>query len=87
MATRAKKKRQKRIPVCPQCQSTQVVPIVHGLPNAAQSKAIKLGRAIIADREEWEGMSEWFCQSCGSDWSRHSRRFKMPGGVNATKAD
>jgi tRNA U54 and U55 pseudouridine synthase Pus10 len=87
VAKSSKKKRQKRIPPCPNCLSTQVVPIVHGLPNAAQSKAIKLGRAIVADREEWEGMSEWFCKSCGSDWSRHSRRFKKPGGVNATKAD
>ena len=74
-------------PLCPECRSTEVVPIVHGIPNAAQSKAIKLGRAIAADREEWEGMSEWYCKSCGTDWSRHSRRFKIPGGVNATRSN
>ena len=87
VAKSSKKKRQKRIPPCPNCLSTQVVPIVHGIPTSAQTKAIKLNRAIIADREEWEGMSEWYCKSCGSDWSRHSRRFKNPGGVNATRGD
>jgi len=61
------------------------VPIVHGIPTLAQAKAIKQSKAISADREEWEGMSEWFCKSCGTDWSRHSRRFKKPGGVNATR--
>jgi hypothetical protein len=49
-----------------------------------QQRAIAAGKALLADREEWEGMSEWYCKRCGSDWSRHSRRFKKPGGVNAT---
>ena len=43
------------------------------------------GKAMIADREEWEGMSEWYCKACGCDWSGEWRRFKMPGGVNATR--
>jgi hypothetical protein len=61
------------------------VPIIHGIPSKAQQKAIEQGLAMIADREEWEGLSEWYCKSCGCDWSRHSRRFKKPGGVNATR--
>ena len=81
----SKKKPPKKLLSCPECRSTRVVPIVHGNPTGAQSKAIKLGRAIVADREEWEGMSEWYCKTCGCDWSRHSRRFKKPGGVNATR--
>ena len=70
------------------------------VPNAALTKSFRLsiraitpalqhsidtGHAILADREEWEGMTEWYCKSCGCDWSRHSRRFKKTGGVNATK--
>jgi hypothetical protein len=47
---------------------------------------IEAGAAIAADREEWEVMREWYCKQCGCDWSRHSRRFKKPGGVNATRA-
>jgi hypothetical protein len=62
------------------------VPIIHGIPTLAQAKAIKDGKAIRADREEWEGMAERYCKTCGCDWSRHSRRFKKPGGVNATRA-
>ena len=74
-------------PPCPECGSPAVVPVIHGIPTAAQTKKIAEGRAIAADREEWEGMSEWYCKACGCDWSRHSRRFKKPGGVNATRGD
>jgi hypothetical protein len=75
----------KQIPPCPECRTGAVVPIVHGIPSPAQIKAINRGDAVRADREEWEGMSEWYCKNCGCDWSRHSRRFKKPGGVNATR--
>ena len=70
---------------CPECGSSKILPIVHGIPTAAQAKAIRQGNATLADREEWEGVSEWYCKTCGCDWSRHSRRFKKPGGVNATR--
>jgi hypothetical protein len=79
------KKRIKAMPSCPECGASEVIPVVHGVPTATQREAIAEGRAILADREEWEGMSEWYCKSCRCDWSRHSRRFKKPGGVNATQ--
>jgi hypothetical protein len=66
----------KRVPHCPECGSRHVVPIVHGIPTAALQKAIDEGRAVIADREEWEGMTEWYCKDCGCDWSGGWRRFK-----------
>ena len=81
---RAKLKKSQK-PACPECASPAVIPVIHGVPSTAQAKAIAHGQAIAADREEWEGMSEWYCKSCGCDWSRHSRRFKKPGGVNATR--
>ena len=86
MSPGSKKKISSRIPSCPECRSTKVIPVIHGIPSRAQSKLITEGRAIVADREEWEGLSEWYCKSCGTDWSRHSRRFKKPGGINATRA-
>jgi hypothetical protein len=49
-------------------------------------RAIDEGQAILADREEWEGLSEWYCKACGCDWSGEWRRFKIPGGVNATRS-
>ena len=79
--------KKKHIPPCPECGSSKILPIIHGIPTAVQAKAIRQGKATLADREEWEGMSEWYCKTCGCDWSRHSRRFKRPGGVNATRSD
>ncbi|HXV47246.1 MAG TPA: hypothetical protein VEB61_00495 [Candidatus Binatia bacterium] len=77
----------KSTPNCPECGSNQVVPVIHQPVTPSLQRSLDLGRAVLADREEWEGMSEWYCKSCGCDWSRHSRRFKKPGGVNATRAD
>lgn len=76
----------RKTPVCPECGSSAVVPVVHGVITAAIQHAIDAGEAIAADREEWEGMTEWYCKACGCDWGPHSRRFKKPGGVNATRA-
>lgn len=74
----------KPTPTCPECKSSSVVPVIHGALTPSLQRSIDAGRAILADREEWEGMTEWYCKSCGCDWSRHSRRFKKSGGVNAT---
>jgi len=85
-AKRTTKKRAKRTPPCPECGSTSVVPVIHGVITPVRQRAIDAGRAVAADREEWEGMTEWYCKACGCDWGRHSRRFKRPGGVNATRS-
>lgn len=88
MKTKKKKaKSAKRTPPCPECAATTAVPIVHGIPTRAAQKLIDLGKAIRADREEWEGLAEWHCKACGCDWTRHWRRFKIPGGVNATRSE
>jgi len=84
---RANKKRAKRIPHCPECNSSAVVRVLHGIITPVFQRAIDAGEAIAAAREEWEGITEWYCKSCGCDWSRHSRRFKKLGGVNATRSD
>jgi hypothetical protein len=82
-----KSPRRRKTPICPECGSDQVIPVIHHATTLALQRAIEAGRAILADREEWEGMTEWYCKSCGCDWGRHSRRFKKPGGVNATRSD
>jgi len=78
-------KRFKRIPTCPECNSSEVIPVLHGIISLALQRAIDAGEAIAAQREEWEGMTEWYCKVCGCDWGRHSRRFRKAGGVNATR--
>ena len=82
---KAPRKHTRRTPVCPECRSSSVVPVLHGIITPAVQKSIDAGEAIHADREEWDGITEWYCKSCGCDWGRHSRRFKKPGSVNATK--
>ncbi|MET0689753.1 MAG: hypothetical protein ABWZ38_01905 [Candidatus Binatia bacterium] len=82
----AKKKAAKRIPICPECGSASVIPVIHGVATLEIQRALQAGKAILADREEWEGMTEWYCKTCGCDWGKHSRRFKKPGGVNATRS-
>jgi hypothetical protein len=77
--------RKKKTPICPECGSSEVIPVIHGLITPALQHSIDAGLVMHADREEWEGMTEWYCKSCGCDWGHHSRRFKKLGGVNATK--
>jgi hypothetical protein len=86
MAATVKRRRNaKKAPKCPECGAAAVIPVVHGIPTPLLQKAIAQGKAIISNREEWEGMTEWYCKACGCDWSGRWRRFKKPGSVNATR--
>jgi hypothetical protein len=67
-------------PPCPACGSRRVLPIVHGIPSRAEREALDKGEAIMADREEWEGLTQWYCKQCGCDWSGAWRRFKKAPG-------
>jgi hypothetical protein len=78
---------EQKAPPCPECGSRETIPVFHTPLSPAKKNLIDTDRAILADREEWEGMTEWYCKSCGCDWGRHSRRFKKPGGVNATRSN
>jgi len=78
-------KRPKTAPPCPQCGSSAVVPIIHGIITPSLQKSIDEGKAVRADREEWEGMTEWYCKQCGCDWSGQWRRFKKPANFETTR--
>ncbi|HXG53028.1 MAG TPA: hypothetical protein VNN77_16655 [candidate division Zixibacteria bacterium] len=52
------------------------MPVIHGVPGAAQRRAVERNEAVLADREEWEGMTEWYCRACGCDWRGGWRRYK-----------
>jgi hypothetical protein len=80
-----KSPRKRKTPICPECGADQVIPVIHSPITPLLQRSIDAGRAILADREEWEGITEWYCKTCGCDWGKHSRRFKKPGGVNATR--
>jgi len=86
MPAKAKRRRKSRkAPACPECGAAAVIPVVHGILSPSSQKAIGEGKAIISNREEWEGMTEWYCKSCGCDWSGRWRRFKKFDSVNTTR--
>jgi hypothetical protein len=82
---KSKTAKTKKAPNCPECGSVEVIPVVHGIVTPAVQRAIEAGDAIASNREEWEGLTEWYCKSCGCDWSGNWRRFKKGGSVNATR--
>jgi hypothetical protein len=85
MSAKIKRSRKARkTPACPECGALAVIPVVHGIPSPAQQRAIQQGKAIVSNREEWEGVTEWYCTVCGCDWSGRWRRFKKGESVNAT---
>ena len=74
----SKRRRRTRPPACPACGSSEVAVIIHGIISPSLQKLIDEGKAVCADREEWEGMTEWYCKQCGCDWSGQWKRFKKP---------
>jgi hypothetical protein len=82
---RPKLKRQKKPPACPECGSSVVVPIIHGVITRSLQKSIDAGKAVRADREEWEGMTKWYCKQCGCDWRGEWRRFKKPANFKPVR--
>jgi hypothetical protein len=85
MRAKSKPPKTNKVPNCPECGSPTVIPVVHGIATPALQRAIEKGEAIISNREEWEGLTEWYCKTCGCDWSGRWRRFKKTGSVNATR--
>ena len=78
MAKKQRNKRAARKLSCPECGSVNIVPVLQGPITPALQRLIEAGQAVGADREEWEGMTEWYCKQCGCDWSGKWKRFKRP---------
>ncbi len=62
------KKRRSHHPVCPECGTDQVVPMVFGLPGPelaeeAQRGEVELGGCSITGDDP-----EWACRECGHRW-------------------
>jgi hypothetical protein len=57
-------------PVCPQCGSATVVPIVYGYPDdelmaAARAGRVALGGCVIDPLDEHDWAGRWRCHDCG----------------------
>jgi formate dehydrogenase maturation protein FdhE len=76
MARRGARKKTHR-PLCPECGSKTVLPIVYDLVNAAAKRALRGGEIILADRHDWEGLPQWHCKECGCEWRGRWRSFKL----------
>jgi hypothetical protein len=85
MAQKRTKLKQRKTPTCPECRSSAVVPVLHGHITPALQHSIDTGQAVRADREEWEGMTEWYCKQCGCDWSAKWKRFKKPANLRLVR--
>jgi predicted RNA-binding Zn-ribbon protein involved in translation (DUF1610 family) len=54
--------------VCPKCGSSNVIPIIYGLPSyeaflESKEGKIKLGGCIVSDDNP-----NWHCKDCGHEW-------------------
>jgi hypothetical protein len=81
----SKHRRRATPPACAECGSAEVLPIIHGTITPSLQKSIDEGKAVRADREEWEGMTEWYCKHCGCDWSGEWKRFKKPANFKPVR--
>jgi hypothetical protein len=73
---RYSRKRRNKPPPCPWCGTTATVPVIDLPLTPSLKKAITQGRALLADREEWEGVTQWHCKTCGCEWRGQWLKFK-----------
>ena len=58
----------KKIPICPNCRSKNVISIIYGLPTEdigkeAEEGKVKLGGCCVTDNDP-----EWYCKDCEIEW-------------------
>jgi len=52
-------------PPCPRCHSSDVVPIMYGLPGTEAIADVEAGRVVLGGCGVWDGMPEFRCRACG----------------------
>ncbi len=58
-------------PVCPNCNSFRVVPIVYEMPTRENIKLVKEGKIVIGDCVISPDSPEWHCFDCGNEWGNY----------------
>ena len=56
------------VPVCPDCRSRDVVPIVYGLPSAQLLHAARRGQVALGGCVISDTAPEWSCKVCGRNF-------------------
>lgn len=57
-----------KAPICPSCGSTEVVPIVYGLPDPELAEASKKGEVEMGGSVITVHDPKWRCKACGHGW-------------------
>lgn len=60
-----------KAPPCPNCGSTDTVPIIYGLPAEEAFEEEREGKVVLGGCIIFENSPKWHCKSCGYEWGRH----------------
>lgn len=61
-------------PVCPECGSDKIIPILYGLPRPELVRKAVFGKVILGGCVVHENGPDLFCCSCGARWERMGAR-------------
>ncbi len=53
---------------CPECGSTDIVPIAYGLPGQELVEAADRGEVILGGCIVWDNAPNLHCKACGTQW-------------------
>ena len=54
--------------VCPECGSTDIIPIAYGKPGTELIKAADRGEVVLGGCMVPEDPPNWHCNNCGAQW-------------------
>tara|TARA_Y100001936_G_C16088465_1_gene683888 strand:+ start:4934 stop:5119 length:186 start_codon:yes stop_codon:yes gene_type:complete len=54
--------------ICPDCNSSNLLPIIYGYPNADLKKKLDRGEAVSGGCEIWGGEPNWRCKDCNNEF-------------------
>ena len=57
-------------PICPDCSSTDIVPIAYGFPTPETQKALQRGEVALGGCCISDDDPTWICRACGRRWGR-----------------
>ena len=61
-------------PVCPECGSHDVLPIVYGLPTPETEQRAMMGELVLGGCVIFGSDPDMSCGSCGARWTDHSAK-------------
>ncbi|TVR12674.1 MAG: hypothetical protein EA401_08505 [Planctomycetota bacterium] len=75
------------VPICPQCGSENVIPIIYGMPDEDLVLRDAQGEAKIGGVAEYPDSPTWHCQACGHEWRPDSLNEHPQSGMSREEVD